>query len=179
MNPSSKYLIDANVFIQAKNFHYRFGFCQAFWEWLIDAHEAGIVFSIDKVRKELNNFKKDDAVKSWIKTLPESFFIADITDGAVRKEYSSIMQWIASDTHYLPQAKAEFANIDETDAFLIATALAHNCMIVTHETRSPAQKIESSYQTRQTNFLLKLFLYRTCSANMLTATLLLRYNRLS
>lgn len=140
MNPNSKYLIDANVFIQAPNFHYRFGFCQAFWEWLIDAHAAGIVFSIDKVRKELNNFKKDDAVKNWVKTLPESFFIADITDGAVRKEYSSIMQWIAADTHYLPQAKAEFANSDEADAFLIATALVHNCMIVTYETRNPAQK---------------------------------------
>jgi Domain of unknown function (DUF4411) len=27
------YLLDANVFIQAKNLHYGFDFCPAFWEW--------------------------------------------------------------------------------------------------------------------------------------------------
>ena len=26
------YLLDANVFIQAKNLHYGFDFCPAFWE---------------------------------------------------------------------------------------------------------------------------------------------------
>ncbi|MGH8560116.1 MAG: DUF4411 family protein [Methylococcales bacterium] len=30
MKSNTRYLIDANVFIQAKNFHYRFEFCQAF-----------------------------------------------------------------------------------------------------------------------------------------------------
>ena len=29
------YLLDANVFIQAKNLHYGLDFCPAFWEWLI------------------------------------------------------------------------------------------------------------------------------------------------
>jgi len=28
------YLLDANIFIQAKNLHYSFDFCPAFWEWL-------------------------------------------------------------------------------------------------------------------------------------------------
>lgn len=28
------YLLDANVFIQAKNLHYSFDFCPAFWDWL-------------------------------------------------------------------------------------------------------------------------------------------------
>ena len=70
------------------------------------------------------------------------------------------MQWIASDTHYLPQAKAEFANIDETDAFLIATALAHNCMIVTHETRSPAQKNRVKLPDAADKFSVKtIFIY--------------------
>jgi len=106
MNPTPRYLIDANVFIQAKNFHYRFEFCKVFWEWLLDAHNAGIVFSIDKVRKELNQDKKDDSVRNWMDKLPDGFFIGDIADSTVRIQYSSTMQWIASDTHYLPQAKA-------------------------------------------------------------------------
>ncbi len=29
------YLLDADVFIRAKNLHYGFDFCPAFWEWLI------------------------------------------------------------------------------------------------------------------------------------------------
>jgi hypothetical protein len=32
----TRYLLDANVFIQAKNLHYGFDFCPAFWAWLID-----------------------------------------------------------------------------------------------------------------------------------------------
>ena len=31
------YLLDANVFIQAKNLHYGLDFCPAFWDWLIEA----------------------------------------------------------------------------------------------------------------------------------------------
>ena len=29
------YLLDSNVFIQAKNCHYGFDFCPAFWDWLV------------------------------------------------------------------------------------------------------------------------------------------------
>ena len=29
------YLLDANVFIAAKNLHYGLDFCPAFWDWLI------------------------------------------------------------------------------------------------------------------------------------------------
>ena len=43
------YLLDANVFIQAKNLHYGFDFCPAFWDWLIRQNQAGEVFSIEKV----------------------------------------------------------------------------------------------------------------------------------
>jgi hypothetical protein len=28
------YLLDSNVFIQAKNLHYGFDFCPAFWDWI-------------------------------------------------------------------------------------------------------------------------------------------------
>jgi hypothetical protein len=29
------YLLDANVFIAAKNLHYGLDFCPAFWDWLV------------------------------------------------------------------------------------------------------------------------------------------------
>ena len=46
-------LLDANVFIQAKNLHYGLDFCPAFWHWLIEKNMAGQVFSIDKVADEI------------------------------------------------------------------------------------------------------------------------------
>jgi hypothetical protein len=42
------YLLDSDVFIQAKNLHYGLDFCPAFWDWLIASNATGIVFSIEK-----------------------------------------------------------------------------------------------------------------------------------
>jgi hypothetical protein len=36
------YLVDSDVFIQAKNLHYGLDFCPAFWEWLIDQDTDGL-----------------------------------------------------------------------------------------------------------------------------------------
>ncbi len=47
------YLLDANVFIQAKNLYYGLDFCPAFWEWLIVQNAAGRVFSIERVGDEI------------------------------------------------------------------------------------------------------------------------------
>ena len=47
------YLLDANVFIQAKNLHYGLDFCPAFWQWLLDGNANGRVLSIDKVADEI------------------------------------------------------------------------------------------------------------------------------
>jgi hypothetical protein len=47
------YLLDSNVFIQAKNLHYGFDFCPAFWTWLENANAASRTFSIEKVGTEL------------------------------------------------------------------------------------------------------------------------------
>jgi hypothetical protein len=48
------HLLDANVFIQAKNLHYGLDFCPAFWDWLIASNEAKRVFSIEKVGDEID-----------------------------------------------------------------------------------------------------------------------------
>jgi hypothetical protein len=39
------YLLDANVFMQAKNLHYGFDFCPAFWDWLIRHNRDGLIFN--------------------------------------------------------------------------------------------------------------------------------------
>jgi len=140
LTTKSKYLIDANVFIQAKNFHYRFDFCQGFWDWIIQANQANIVYSIDKVKIELERGDKNDPVRKWIDMLPHNFFLTDIKDQAVMASYRQIMQWNHSNNHYTVQAKQEFANHNVADAFLIAMAQTHEYKIVTYEKSNPDRK---------------------------------------
>ena len=47
------HILDADVFIRAKNLHYGFDFCPAFWEWLDMKNAAGQLFSIEKVGDEV------------------------------------------------------------------------------------------------------------------------------
>lgn len=140
MTVNTRYLIDANVFIQAKNFHYRFDFCLAFWEWLNDGYQVDIIYSIDKVRKELKNGKAEDKARLWAESMPGDFFLDDVKDPQVMQAYSQLMQWAVTNTHYKQQAKEEFARFEVADAFLIATAKAHDYTLVTHELSNPQSK---------------------------------------
>lgn len=67
------YLLDSNVFIQAKNLHYGLDFCPAFWHWLDETHAVGTVCSIDSVRTEL--IAGNDDLSAWVQQRPSSFFI--------------------------------------------------------------------------------------------------------
>lgn len=60
------YLLDANVFIQAKNLHYGLDFCPAFWEWLIESNAASAVFSIEKIEDEIE--AGADELAGWART---------------------------------------------------------------------------------------------------------------
>jgi hypothetical protein len=68
------YLLDSNVFIQAKNRHYDFDFCPAFWDWLLLENEKRNVFSIDKVKDEI--ITGDDELTNWVKNnTSDQFFL--------------------------------------------------------------------------------------------------------
>lgn len=127
------YLIDTNVFLQGKNFHYQFGFCNGFWEWVKDAHASHKVYSINKVKKELLDGPPGDQCAAWAASMPAGFFLPDDTDIDVMREYGAVQSWAASSTHYQSKAKATFANVDKADAFLIATAKHRGWKIATHE----------------------------------------------
>ena len=57
------YLLDANVFIAAKNLHYGLDFCPAFWDWLVANNKAGRVFSVEKVGDEVEAV--GDELSEW------------------------------------------------------------------------------------------------------------------
>ncbi len=67
------YLLDANVFIQAKNLHYGLDFCPAFWDWLLAKNADDDVFSIEKVEDEIK--AGGDELSDWASNLGAKFFL--------------------------------------------------------------------------------------------------------
>jgi len=130
---ADSYLIDANVFVQAKNLHYRFEFCGGFWHWLESAHAAGLVFSADKVRSELVAGRKGDPAMTWAEQQPAGFFLPDAADAVVMRHYGTLMQWASTGGHYTPAAISEFAASKNADPFIVAVAKVHKCTVVTQE----------------------------------------------
>ena len=85
------YLLDSDVFIQAKNLHYGFDFCPAFWAWIDERHAAGTVFSIEKVGDELQAGADD--LSTWATGRPELFLKPD---GAIIPSLQTVSRWAAS-----------------------------------------------------------------------------------
>jgi len=123
------YLLDANVFIQAKRLHYGMDFCPAFWEWLRNQNHAGTVFSIEKVADELA--EGSDDLSDWAAQRGNDFFLEP--DEAMLSALAQVSQWVQSQ-NYRPAAVSAF--LQDADYYLIAHALAHKHVVVTHEVAS-------------------------------------------
>lgn len=121
------YLLDANVFIAAKNLHYGFDFCPAFWDWLTRESSAKKVFSIEKVGDELA--AGGDELAMWAKSRDHDFFLPP--DQAVLPALSTVATWVTGQSNYSPAAKSNFLQV--ADYYLVAQALAGHHTLVTHE----------------------------------------------
>lgn len=129
------YLLDPNVFIQAKNLHYGFDFCPAFWDWIDLKSEAGDVRSIEKVADELQ--AGGDELADWAEARGPLFLKLD---DAVVPSLGTVSQW-ASAGAYEPAAVNTFLQV--ADYYLVAHAHAHDLTVVTHEIPSDsARKIK-------------------------------------
>ncbi len=127
------YLLDANVFIQAKNLHYGLDFCPAFWNWLIEKNAEGLVFSIDKVADEIA--AGADELTLWMQEQDEGLFRQ--THPLVVAEFGKVSTWVMGQG-YEPAAINTFLQV--ADFYLIAHALAEKHVVVTHEV--PANSIK-------------------------------------
>ncbi len=122
----TSYLLDTNVFIQAKNLHYGFDICPGFWDWLVERNLAGLVASIEKVADELRT--GDDDLMAWSRGRGDGFFLKP--DDAVAEALGIVSGW-ANGAGYEPGAISTFLQM--ADYWLVAHALAHDCIVVTHE----------------------------------------------
>lgn len=120
------YLLDSNVFIQGKNLHYSMDFCPAFWDWLVLANGGGRVYSIEKVGYELA--QGADALSEWATAVGPGFFLAP--DSSVLEGMGQVAAWARRD-RYEPAAMNLFMQV--ADSYLVAHALMHRHVVVTHE----------------------------------------------
>jgi predicted nucleic acid-binding protein len=120
------YLLDANVFIQAKNLHYGFSFCPAFWDWIIRENRAGKVFSVDKVRDEI--MEGNDELAQWAAQYRDNLFLALAAN--VLPAMRQVSAWVANQ-QYAPAAASLF--LQDPDYYLVAQALAGGHVVITHE----------------------------------------------
>jgi len=127
------YLLDANIFIQAKNLHYGLDFCPAFWDWLIAQNQARKVFSIERVSDELKAVA--DELSGWANDRGASFFLPP--DAAIVPSLGVVSTW-ANGQNYDPAAINTFLQV--ADYFLVAHAHAHGHTIVTHEIAAASTK---------------------------------------
>ncbi len=120
------YLLDADVFIRAKNQHYGFDFCPAFWDWLIRMNRGGKVYSIEKVQSEL--VAGDDELADWARDRGSDFFIP--LDKTARPALTEVSSWVMEQP-YAHAAMSTFFQV--ADYYLVAQALAGQHTVVTHE----------------------------------------------
>jgi len=119
------YLLDTNVFIEAKNRYYAFDLAPGFWEWLHADASAGAIGSIEEVSAELA--AGADELASWAQCHPAMFASAD---QATVVKLAELAAW-ASGGQFTQAAVDEF--LDVADYYLVAHAAAHGHTVVTHE----------------------------------------------
>ncbi len=123
----TKYLIDTNSIVDAKDFFYAFDLCPGFWNALLRHHESGEVFSIDHVKSELTD--GNDILVRWAKKMPKSFFLPTATADVVN-QYATIIQWVQAN---YPRQDAISSFAAKADGWLIAYAKVHGFTIVSEE----------------------------------------------
>jgi hypothetical protein len=129
------YVIDTNVFIEAKRRYYAFDLCPGFWNALCWQHGTGSVRSIDRVFKEVEDGADDLA--DWVRNvMPATCFDSTDTDD-VAGAYAEAIAWVMGNANFTAAAKAEFADLNRADAWLIAYAKAKGDILVTHEELRP------------------------------------------
>ncbi|MFY9821494.1 MAG: DUF4411 family protein [Thermoanaerobaculia bacterium] len=128
------YLLDADVFIRAKNLHYGLDFCPAFWDWLIDRNAAGSVFSVEKVGDEVQAIEDD--LSEWAAGLGPGFFLPPATSDLV--SLAAVSAWATGGQRYEPSAVSTFLQV--ADYYLVAQAHAGKHVVVTHEVPSATKR---------------------------------------
>jgi hypothetical protein len=121
------YLLDANVFIQAKQRTYCFDFCPGFWDWIDLTYARSRIISVDEVLTELR--AGADELSTW--AAGRGGLFAPI-DAPRLNSMRLLTAWVnGGSLTYTPGAVQDF--LAGADYHLVAHAHAHRLTVVTHE----------------------------------------------
>lgn len=127
------YLLDSNVFIQAKNLYYGFDFCPGFWDWMIEENARDVVFSVEKVHDEL--VSGGDALSEWAQARGNRFFLPP--GDTIVSSLTTLAAWAGGGTY---DASAVNLFLQVADYYLVAHAHANQFVVVTHELPGSSSK---------------------------------------
>ncbi|MCE7935410.1 MAG: DUF4411 family protein [Chlorobi bacterium CHB2] len=124
------YLLDTNLFIQAKNEYYGFDICPGFWTWLEQMNRKKQIFSIKQVYEELVGYGDD--LSLWTKKQGAKFFLDQ--NSQILEQHRVVAETVQSGRYPEPAMRIFMSG---ADPMLIAHALANSKsnIIVTHESR--------------------------------------------
>ena len=88
----SLFLLDSNIFIEAKNRYYGFDFCPIFWDFIDKEINKNTILTIKEVYNELSN--GNDDLTHWIKERKDSAFFISFDDEETQKEFAQIAQYV-------------------------------------------------------------------------------------
>jgi hypothetical protein len=132
MSAPEKYVLDANVFIQAHQRFYSFDICPGYWNALLHHHSENRICSVDKVRDELA--AGGDILWDWAR---ETFGTDAFHDSAVAaQEFGGMASWVMAHPHYRPAAQSKF--MSTADGWLAAFAKVQGQILVTLEESAAA-----------------------------------------
>jgi hypothetical protein len=128
-------LLDANVFIEAKNSYYGFDLVPAFWTWLEESADAGEIASTDLIYDELKD--GGDELADWVKERRDLVFHVPSSSAEVASAVARLGSWAQAE-EYRPHVLAEF--MDGADPFLVGAALEAGAIVVTQETPAGSKR---------------------------------------
>ncbi|KAA9354266.1 DUF4411 family protein [Ochrobactrum quorumnocens] len=127
-----RFLVDSNIFIEAKNRYYGFDICPGFWEWMDDVCGNG-VGSIVEVRNELLDGR--DELADWISDRKDAEWFLQIDDEETQNHFADVANHVAM-AGYSDAAVEKF--LAKADPWIIAKSMTLGSTIVTHETVAQA-----------------------------------------
>jgi len=123
---SSRYCLDANVFIEAKNGAYGMDIVPSFWEFLDEQADAEAICSSRAVYAELA--AGGDALADWVKARKGGGMFVE-PDQEIQAVFGDIADYVMD--NYADHQARPFLN--GADPWIIAQAKVEGAVVVTHE----------------------------------------------
>ncbi|MFA7549084.1 MAG: DUF4411 family protein [Candidatus Cloacimonadales bacterium] len=127
---SKKYLLDANILIEAKRQRYPFDIVPSFWKQLKEkAKSTGQIIIIQAIYNEIK--EGNDELTDWLEENKDDFIVLSEPVEEVQIAYSIMIQILKDNKAYFEDAKNVFA--DAADSWLCAYGPKYGYTVVTNE----------------------------------------------